>query len=173
MYLPPRITLRGVGVVNRRGSVPCRCSSMMLRAGVEAPKSMKKIIMPTSTWLATLGSLRVCGARRRGTGLEDDRGFGLGRLGEGRGGFRGHVGKRGGVGDPGGGGQLGGGQGCRSGAVHGLDHRLHHRGGDRWSDGQGRVLVDLHLGGSRCAPWPEAPWPGAAPASGPRKARPG
>ena len=58
MYLPAEHRrLRGVGVVNRRGRVPCRCSSMMLRAGVAAPKSMKNSIMPTSTWPAMLGLL--------------------------------------------------------------------------------------------------------------------
>ena len=55
MYLPASITLRGVGVVNRRGSVPSRCSSMMLRAGVAAPKSVKNSIMPMSTWPAVFG----------------------------------------------------------------------------------------------------------------------
>ena len=59
MYLPISTTLRGVEVVNNRGRVPLRCSSMMLRAGVAAPKSVKNSIIPTSICPAVLGRLAV------------------------------------------------------------------------------------------------------------------
>ena len=62
--LPPMIVPCRVGVVNRRGSVPSRSSVRIVRATLEAPKNMKKIIMPARIWPVTLTFLlRLAGLR--------------------------------------------------------------------------------------------------------------